>query len=117
MCMHEDEITRVYYFDYYNPFFSAEFSHGAVMTHRPLKPNERFEVCLDNKSKRWAGSIEVGVTTRHPNEMKFPATMTDLKGDIWVMSGKEIRKGGKTLTQNYGDDLDKLKVCKVEKNC
>ena len=36
---------------------------------RPMKPNEMFEVRLDKMVAKWAGSIEIGVTTHAPNDL------------------------------------------------
>ena len=36
---------------------------------RPLKPNEMFEVRLDKMVAKWAGSIEIGVTTHAPSDL------------------------------------------------
>jgi hypothetical protein len=36
-----------------------EFNNGVVMTHRPLRDNELFEIRLDRLVDKWSGSIEV----------------------------------------------------------
>jgi len=60
---------------------------------------------------KWTGSIEVGITAQWPDNMEMPATMTNLQGNTWVMSGSSIVSGGKTLKENYGIiSLDSLKV-------
>lgn len=35
-----------------------EFNNGVVMTHRPLKDNELFEIRIDKLVDKWSGSIE-----------------------------------------------------------
>lgn len=50
-----------------------------VLTTRPLKINEQFEVRLDKVVAKWAGSIEIGVTTHSPTELEFPFTMTNVR--------------------------------------
>ena len=47
------------------PSLSAEgeFNHGVVLTSRPLKDDELFEVEIVEMVDKWAGSIEIGVTT------------------------------------------------------
>lgn len=62
-------------------FFSVmdDFNNGVVLTSRPLKPNELFEVRLDKIVTKWAGSIEIGVTTHSPTELEFPFTMTNVR--------------------------------------
>ena len=61
--------------------FSAidDFNNGVVLTSRPLRPNELFEVRLDKIVTKWAGSIEIGVTTHSPTELEFPFTMTNVR--------------------------------------
>lgn len=62
-----------------------EFNNGVVMTHRPLKDNELFEIRIDKLVDKWSGSIEVGVTTHNPAVLHFPATMTNMRsGTIMV---------------------------------
>lgn len=56
-----------------------DFNNGVVLTSRPLKPNELFEVRLDKIVTKWAGSIEIGVTTHSPTELEFPFTMTNVR--------------------------------------
>lgn len=64
--------------------FSAmdDFNNGVVLTMRPLRPNELFEVRLDKIVTKWAGSIEIGVTTHSPTELEFPFTMTNVRYDL-----------------------------------
>lgn len=38
-----------------------EFNNGCVMTHRPLRDNELFEIRIDKLVDKWSGSIEVCV--------------------------------------------------------
>jgi hypothetical protein len=38
-----------------------EFNNGVVMTHRPLRDNELFEIRLDRLVDKWSGSIEVNL--------------------------------------------------------
>lgn len=56
-----------------------DFNNGVVLTSRLLKPNELFEVRLDKIVTKWAGSIEIGVTTHSPTELEFPFTMTNVR--------------------------------------
>lgn len=67
--------------DYYCFVNSAldDFNNGVVLTSRPLRPNELFEVKLDKIVTKWAGSIEIGVTTHAPTELEFPFTMTNVR--------------------------------------
>lgn len=56
-----------------------DFNNGVVLSHRPLRPNEMFEVQLDKLVDKWAGSLEIGVTTHSPTELEFPSTMTNVR--------------------------------------
>ncbi|CAF93315.1 unnamed protein product, partial [Tetraodon nigroviridis] len=56
-----------------------EFNNGVVMTNRPLRHNEMFEIRIDKLVDKWSGSIEIGVTTHNPNNLDYPATMTNLR--------------------------------------
>ena len=44
----------------HRPNAGDDFNFGVVLTSRPLKPNEIFEVRLDKMVSKWAGSIEIG---------------------------------------------------------
>ena len=54
-----------------------EFNNGVVMTHRPLRDNELFEIRIDRLVEKWSGSVEVGISTHNPGTLDFPATMTN----------------------------------------
>ena len=65
-----------------------EFNNGVAMTHRPLKDGELFEIRIDRLVEKWSGSIEVGITTHNPNNLDFPATMTNQVGSLVSMSSQ-----------------------------
>lgn len=69
------EINRSIY------FFSAsdDFNNGVVLTRRPVRPNELFQVRLERVVTKWAGSIEMGVTTHSATDLDFPFTMTNVR--------------------------------------
>lgn len=52
---------------------------GIVLTKRALKSNEPFEVKIDKMIAKWAGSIEIGITTHSPDNFEFPSTMTNIR--------------------------------------
>lgn len=62
-------------------FYSAtdDFNHGVVLSSRPLRSNEVFQVRIDKMVDKWAGSIEIGVTTHNPAYLQLPSTMTNLR--------------------------------------
>ena len=79
------------------------------MTHRPLKDGELFEIRIDRLVEKWSGSIEVGITTHNPNNLDFPATMTNQKSGTMMMSGCGILTNGRGTRREYGDfNLDEL---------
>lgn len=87
-----------------------EFNNGVVMTHRPLKDNELFEIRIDKLVDKWSGSIEVGVTTHNPATLHFPATMTNMRSGTIMMSGCGILTNGKGTRREYGEfNLDELR--------
>lgn len=87
-----------------------EFNNGVVMTHRPLRDNELFEIRIDTLVDKWSGSIEVGVTTHNPNGLHFPATMTNMRSGTIMMSGCGILTNGKGTRREYGEfNLDELR--------
>ncbi|KOC67724.1 Neuralized-like protein 4 [Habropoda laboriosa] len=87
-----------------------DFNNGVVLTSRPLKPNELFEVRLDKIVTKWAGSIEIGVTTHSPTELEFPFTMTNVRSGTWMMTENGVLHNGTTIIDQYGQNLDRLQV-------
>ncbi|CAK9826969.1 Neuralized-like protein 4 [Anthophora retusa] len=87
-----------------------DFNNGVVLTSRPLKPNELFEVRLDKIVTKWAGSIEIGVTTHSPTELEFPFTMTNVRSGTWMMTENGVLHNGTTIIDRYGQNLDRLQV-------
>ncbi|GAA6068403.1 neuralized-like protein 4 isoform X1, partial [Tachysurus ichikawai] len=86
-----------------------EFNNGVVMTNRPLKHNEMFEIRIDKLVDKWSGSIEIGVTTHNPNNLDYPATMTNLRSGTIMMSGCGILTNGKGTRREYCEfSLDEL---------
>ena len=71
----------------HRPNANDDFNFGVVLTNRPVKPNEVFEVRLDRMVTKWAGSIEIGVTTHAPGDLDFPSTMTNIRSGTWMMTG------------------------------
>lgn len=119
------------------PSATDDFNHGVVLSSRPLRSNEVFQVRIDKMVDKWAGSIEIGVTTHNPAYLQLPSTMTNLrsgktdtetekvklnKEDIdsymyiftfagtWMMTGNGVMHNGTTILDEYGHNLDRLKV-------
>lgn len=62
------------------PYSAADdFNNGVVLTRRPLRPNELFQVRLERVVTKWAGSVEMGVTTHSADDLDFPFTMTNVR--------------------------------------
>ncbi|CAH0389497.1 unnamed protein product [Bemisia tabaci] len=87
-----------------------DFNDAVVLTHRPLKPDELFEVQLDKMVTKWAGTIEIGVTTHSPEDLEYPSTMTNVKSGTWMMTGNGVMRNGVTIIDDYGPNLDQLQV-------
>ncbi|XP_076684468.1 neuralized E3 ubiquitin protein ligase 4 [Andrena cerasifolii] len=94
----------------HRPNVMDDFNNGVVLTSRPLKPNELFEVRLDKIVVKWAGSIEIGVTTHSPTELEFPFTMTNVRSGTWMMTENGVMHNGTTIIDQYGQNLDGLQV-------
>ncbi|XP_031830044.2 neuralized E3 ubiquitin protein ligase 4 [Nomia melanderi] len=94
----------------YRPNVMDDFNNGVVLTSRPLKPNELFEVRLDKIVTKWAGSIEIGVTTHSPTELEFPFTMTNVRSGTWMMTENGVMHNGTAIIDQYGQNLDRLQV-------
>ena len=87
-----------------------DFNNGVVLTNRTLKPNEIFEVRIDRMVDKWAGSIEIGLTLHSPESLEFPSTMTNIRSGTWMMTGNGVMYNGTTVMDDYGQNLDRLKV-------
>lgn len=92
------------------PNAAEDFNNGVVLTRRPLKPNEIFQVRLERIEKKWAGSIEIGVTTHNALDLEFPFTMTNVRSGTWMMTGNGVMQNGTTIIEQYGQNLDRLQV-------
>lgn len=92
------------------PNASEDFNNGVVLTKHPLKPNELFQVRLERVVTKWAGSIEIGVTTHSAQELDFPFTMTNVRSGTWMMTGNGVMHNGTTVIEQYGQNLDRLQV-------
>lgn len=87
-----------------------DFNNSVVLTNRQLKSDELFEVQLDQLVDKWAGSIEIGVTTHSPQDLEFPSTMTNIQSGTWMMTGNGVMHNGMTILEDYGQNLDRLRV-------
>uniref|UniRef100_A0A1A9VHQ9 NHR domain-containing protein n=1 Tax=Glossina austeni TaxID=7395 RepID=A0A1A9VHQ9_GLOAU len=92
------------------PNASDDFNNGVILTRRPLRPNELFQVRLERVVTKWAGSVEIGVTTYSAEELDFPFTMTNVRSGTWMMTGNGVMHNGITVIEQYGENLDRLQV-------
>ncbi|XP_032178448.1 neuralized-like protein 4 isoform X2 [Mustela erminea] len=86
-----------------------DFNHGVVLSSRALRDGEVFQVRIDKMVDKWAGSIEIGVTTHNPAYLQLPSTMTNLRSGTWMMTGNGVMHNGTTILDEYGHNLDRLK--------
>ncbi|KAH8333003.1 hypothetical protein KR074_010935 [Drosophila pseudoananassae] len=92
------------------PNAADDFNNGVVLTRRPLRPNELFQVRLERVVTKWAGSVEMGVTTHSADDLDFPFTMTNVRSGTWMMTGNGVMQNGVTVIEQYGQNLDRLQV-------
>ena len=63
----------------------GEFNDAIIMSNRPLRDGELFEIVIERSVERWSGSIEAGFTLIRPEDLEFPNTMTDIDYDTWML--------------------------------
>lgn len=73
----------------------------------PCGPSEPLSTALSQVNS-WSGSIEIGVTALDPSVLDFPSSATGLKGGSWVVSGCSVLRDGRSVLEEYGQDLDQL---------
>ncbi|XP_057296500.1 neuralized-like protein 4 isoform X2 [Hydractinia symbiolongicarpus] len=88
----------------------SEFNNAITLTNRPLKDNELFEVKLDRIIEKWAGSIEIGLTSHQPHSIEFPTTITNILSKTIVFCGNSIVRNGVTIRDDYPFSTDNLKA-------
>ena len=93
-------------------YVSAESRNGPVISNRPLRDSELFEVRITEMNvyhvEPW--SIRVGITILQPGTMELPDTLYSILSKTWWMSGCHIWLNQELLTSNYGINLNSLKV-------
>ncbi|XP_077531935.1 neuralized E3 ubiquitin protein ligase 4 isoform X2 [Haemaphysalis longicornis] len=86
------------------------FNNAVVLTNRTLRPDELFEVVLEQQVSKWTGSIDIGVTMFPPHLLDFPTTMTNVRSGTWVMTGCGVMHNGTMVIEEYCRNLDTLQV-------
>ncbi|MGH0183321.1 UNVERIFIED_CONTAM: hypothetical protein FKN15_011752 [Acipenser sinensis] len=84
------------------PHATDDFNHGVVLSARPLRSNEVFQVRIDKMVDKWAGSIEIGVTTHNPAYLQLPSTMTNLRSVQGVVHRLHSNHGKNVMLQSEG---------------
>ena len=90
-------------------------NNGIVMSSRPLKDDEYFEVKLDEtKPLPTKYVMDIGVTSNSPEKLNFPETMTDCQhGQTWMVCGSRVVLNKRAIAQASILDLHDLKVCET----
>ncbi|XP_041341942.1 neuralized-like protein 4, partial [Pyrgilauda ruficollis] len=83
-----------------------DFNHGVVLSARPLGDNELFQVRLDKMVDKWAGSIEIGVTTPSPAYLQLPSTMTNLRSVCGAAQATIVDEGEVSSLAGDGSEGD-----------
>ena len=89
---------------------NEDFNFSVALTSRPLAVNELLVVQIDEVIDKWAGSLEIGVTTHAPGSFSLPATMTNVMSGTWMFSGGAIVQNGVTTLEAYGRSTVSFKV-------
>ena len=63
------------------------YNQGVIVTNRPLKENEMFEVKLDRLSNRWTSSLMIGALFEAPERIHLPVTALGFKKNAIIISG------------------------------
>ena len=66
------------------------YNQGVIVTHRPLKENEMFEVKLDRLSNRWTSSLMIGALFEAPEKIHLPVTALGFKKNAIVLCGGKL---------------------------
>ena len=93
-------------------YVSANYGYGIVMSNRPLRDSELFEVRITDLNDQLtdSGLIEVGITTLQSDTMELPDRLLNIQSNTWWMSGYNIRSNQEFWKINYGINLNSLKV-------
>ncbi|XP_013179010.1 PREDICTED: neuralized-like protein 4 [Papilio xuthus] len=92
----------------YRPNAMEFFNEGLVMTNRPLRSDELFQVRVDVIVPKWAGSIEIGVTQHTANEIQFPYKLSNAKSGTWALVGEDVIRDGVIISSQYTRNLNRL---------
>jgi neuralized-like protein 4 len=88
----------------------AFFSVGVLLSHRPLRPNEPFEVRLTGLNPRWSSSLCLGVVAAGAEKLHLPVSLLHLRRECWVFAGTGLFYNGLRLRAHGGPNLEELAV-------
>ncbi|XP_071438602.1 neuralized-like protein 4 [Hetaerina americana] len=74
---------------------------GVVLTHRPLRTGELFEVRLDKRGTEKGYANGIGITTHTPEDGELPNHMNTLKNGTWLLYGSDLWSNNVVLIQKY----------------
>ena len=72
---------------------------GMLLTNRPLKEKEIFEVKLDRLNNRWTSSLMIGALFESPEKLHLPVTALGLKKNAIVISGETLFQNGHKMPE------------------
>ncbi|KAH1187930.1 hypothetical protein KIL84_015130 [Mauremys mutica] len=75
-----------------------EFNHGLVLSREPLRPGRVFAVRIDRKVR----------SAEHPAQRGGGEGRLGRQGGSWVVSGCSVLRDGRSILEEYGQDLDQL---------
>ncbi|XP_046403807.1 neuralized-like protein 4 [Ischnura elegans] len=75
--------------------------NGPVLTNRPLRPNEMFEVRMDKRGTTKGYANGIGVTTYKPGDPIIPEHMNSLKSGVWMLYGVNFYINGSMKIPDY----------------
>ena len=80
-----------------------------LLTNRPLKEKEIFEVKLDRLNNRWTSSLMIGALFESPEKLHLPVTALGLKKNAIVISGETLFQNGHKMPETtLGFNIDTL---------
>ena len=101
-------VSYLRYFSY-----ESEICHATVLTNRPLKDGEMFEIRIDKKVTKYGTALSIGLTTVAPSELEFARDMTKNKqGHTWLYSSARLVYQ-RTAIDTVNGDIDDLEVSSI----
>lgn len=85
------------------------YSHGLVVSSKPLPRCQLFQVRIDRLNNKWCSSLLVGVVGENPEKLHFPLSALGLRKLSWVICGDSVYHNGVKVKGGYGPNLDNLK--------